>query len=275
MKQLKFLMVAFTLLMAVSLTSCLKSSDNSNGSYAHFVRVVEGTTVDGYQRHFEDYLGNKLYPTTASLLQVEATSNFKMESTHFTYIQYKPVESEKKTKAGTETAKSNDINLLSAVTCDGPKPIIAKDKAEMERLAVENAPILSLNYGRGFAPFLFDKKTLFLPVYYKMENKTEQISQHKHRLVCNLEDITSGTTDLLFYVRHDRGTDEKTEVVNVAYNGYDISTIVQRFVEVTGAEPQNVTVKVKETGEYSATMPEEYTTYTGEFKPAAPITKKN
>lgn len=275
MKQLKFLIVAFTLLMGVSLTSCLKSDDNSNKPYAHFVRVAEGTTVDGYQRHFEDYIGNKLYPTNASLLQVEAASNFKMGTTHFAYIQYKAVESEKKTKTGTETAKSLDINLLSAVTCDGPEPLMAKNKADMERLAVENAPILSLNYGSGFAPFLFDKKTLFLPIYYKMENKTEQVPQHKHRLVCNLEDITSGITDLVFYVRHDRGTDEKTEAINVAHNGYDISAVVEHFVEVTGAEPKNIIVKVKETGENLTTMPEEYTTYTGEFKPAAPINKTN
>lgn len=272
MKQLKFFMVAFTLLMGVSLTSCLKSGDNSNRPYGHFARVVEGSLGE---RHFEDYLGNKLYPTAASLMQVEAASTFKMASSHFAYIQYTPVKTEKKTKAGTETPQSYNINLSSAVTCDGPLPIIAENKAAMENLAVENAPIYSLTYSNVFPPFLFDKKTLFLSIYYKMENKVEQVSQHKHRLVCNLEDITPETTDLVFYVRHDRGTDEKTEKINVAYNGYDISAVVERFVEITHSEPKNVIVKVKETGEYSTTMPEEYTTYSGEFKPAAPITRKN
>ena len=64
--------------------------------------------------------------------------------------------------------------------------------------------------------------------------------------VCNFEGITSESTEIVFYVRHDRGTDEKNDVVNVAYNGYNIKTAIARFSALTGNEPKKVVVKVKD-----------------------------
>lgn len=279
MKQMKFLMVAFTLLMGISLTSCLNSSDNSDNTQGHFARVKRGDITSGYQDYFEDYLGNKLLPTSTSLIQVEANGNFKMSSSNFAFITYKMVEVDGTTKAETETtAKSYDINLLSAVNCDGPTPVTVEKTEDMENVAVENAPIFSLTYDNGYSPFLYDKETLFLPVYYKMENKVEQVSQHKLILVCNLEGITAESTDIVFYLRHDRGTDEKSEALNVAYNGYNIRQALARFTAATGGkEPTKVIVNVKETGAYASSneLPEKYTVYSGEFKVGSIMSKSN
>lgn len=279
MKQMKFLMVAFTLLMGISLTSCLNSDSNSDNTQAHFARVKRGDLTTGYQDYFEDYLGNKLLPTSGSLIQVEANGDFKMSSSNFAFISYKMVETAGTTKAETgTTTQSYDINLLSAASCDGPLPITVETSESMESAAVENAPIFSLTYNNGYTPFLYDKETLFLPVYYKMENKVEQVSQHKLILVCNLEGITAESTDIVFYLRHDRGTDEKSEALNVAYNGYNIRQALSRFTAATGGkEPKKVIVNVKETGAYSSSndLPEKYTIYSGEYKVGSIMNKNN
>lgn len=281
MKQLKFLMVALTLLMGISFTSCLNSDDNSDYTQQHFARVRQGDITTGYRSYFEDLAGNKLFPTTASLTQVEA-GGFKMSSADFVLIVYKLIEAEDTTKAannsGTTTPVSRDINLLGAVACDGPTPIIVEDALEMESAAVENAPIYTLNYSNGgLLPFLYDKEILFLPVWYRMENKQETLAQHKLNLICNFEDMNSESTEIVFYVRHNRGTDEKYEVINVANNGYDIKAAVDRFIAMTGKEPKTIAVKVKETGEYSSsnTLPNDYTVYRGDFKLGSEISKRN
>lgn len=279
MKQMKFLMVAFTLLMGISLTSCLNSNDNSDNTQGHFARVKRGDMTSGYQDYFEDYLGNKLLPSSTSLIQVEANGDFKMSSSNFAFITYKMIEVDGTTKAETgTTTKSYDINLLSAVNCDGPTPITVENTEDMESVVVENAPIFSLTYNNGYTPFLYDKETLFLPVYYKMENKAEQVSQHKLNLVCNLEGITAESTDIVFYLRHDRGNDEKSEALNVAYNGYNIRQALARFTALTGGkEPTKVIVNVKETGAYASSndLPEKYTVYSGDFKVGSVMTKNN
>ena len=280
MKQLKFLMAALTLLMGISLTSCLNSDSNSDNTQGHFARVKQGDMTTGYSPYFEDYAGNKLLPTVASLTQIEASGDFKMSSSNFVFITYKLAEIEKTAKSETGTTPSSyDITLLSAVACDGPTPIMVENNEAMENTVVENAPIFTLIYNASYSysPFLYDKETLFLPIYYKMENKAEQVKQHKLNLVCNFEGIASGSTEIVFYVRHDRGTDEKNEALNVAYNGYDIKTAIARFSALAGNEPKKIVIKVKETGEYSSsnTMPEEYTTYSCDFKEGSIISKNN
>lgn len=62
MKQLKFLMVAFTLLMGVSLTSCL--SDDAGESMYDGIGYVR--TKGNY---FADPDGNMYYPTPASVTE--------------------------------------------------------------------------------------------------------------------------------------------------------------------------------------------------------------
>ena len=64
MKQLKFLMVAFTLLMGVSLTSCL--SDDAGESMYDGIGYVR--TKGNY---FADPDGNMYYPTPASVTEME------------------------------------------------------------------------------------------------------------------------------------------------------------------------------------------------------------
>lgn len=272
MKQLKFMMVALTLLMGLSLTSCLNSDDTSDNTRQGLFRVK------GYMgmNYFEDTAGNKLYPTSASLTSVESSSSFKMSSTNLAYIQYRMVETEASTKAET-TPESYNITLSAAAALDGLTPIMAENTAEMESTVPENAPIVTIGMeNTAFnVPFLYDKETLFLPIVFRQANNESVVEQHKMRLVCNREEIEAGDTELVLYLRHDRGTDEKTDVMNYAYQGFNITEIVNEFTNITGGEPAKVTLSVKETGTYATEMPAASTTYSADFKPATTLIKNN
>lgn len=110
MKQLKFLMVAFTLLMGVSFTSCL-NDDAGESMYdgIGYVRTVMGS-------YFVDLYGNTYHPTMASVTEMEA-QGFKMSGTDLAQIAFKHVEDTPATKAegGTFTPQDYRIKLVSAI----------------------------------------------------------------------------------------------------------------------------------------------------------------
>ena len=74
MKQLKFLMVALTLLMGIAFTSCLNSDD---GEYDDIYGMV---LVNNYMGllSFEDAAGNTYQPTSASVTHFVANSSLKI-----------------------------------------------------------------------------------------------------------------------------------------------------------------------------------------------------
>ena len=113
MKQLKFLMVAFTLLMGVSFTSCL-NDDAGESMYdgIGYVRTVMGS-------YFIDLYGNTYHPTMASVTEMEA-QGFKMSGTDLAQIAFKYVEDTPATKAegGTFTPQDYRIKLVSAIAVD-------------------------------------------------------------------------------------------------------------------------------------------------------------
>lgn len=267
MKQLKFLMVALTLLMGISLTSCLNSDNNYDKTRQGFARVKSSMGLSW----FEDAGGNKLYPTPASLAKVQADQGFSMSSTNLALIQFTPVETEAASKTNTQESTSLDINLTGAMNCDGPQPIVVQNALEMESAATESAPIILLNTGgySYYPSYLFDKEIIMLTIFFRQTNSADKTKEHKFKLIANLEDITAESTDLILYLRHDKGTDDGKEASNFVYSGYDIREAVSEFTGITGKEPQKIKIKVKETGEYSSsdnTLPKDYKEYSCEYK---------
>ena len=106
MKQLKFLMVAFTLLMGVSFTSCL-NDDAGESMYdgIGYVRTVMGS-------YFVDLYGNTYHPTMASVTEMEA-QGFKMSGTDLAQIAFKYVEDTPATKAEGGTFTPQDYRIMS------------------------------------------------------------------------------------------------------------------------------------------------------------------
>lgn len=113
MKQLKFLMVAFTLLMGVSFTSCL-NDDAGESMYdgIGYVRTVMGS-------YFVDLYGNTYHPTMASVTEMEA-QGFKMSGTDLAQIAFKYVEDTPATKAEGSTLYSAGLSYkVSQCNCCG------------------------------------------------------------------------------------------------------------------------------------------------------------
>lgn len=85
MKQLKFLMVALTLLMGVSLTSCLDSGD-SGSTYDEGLYLRTQNYMGSC--FFVDLEGNRYYPTPASLAAM-TNSGFKAENADLVIVYFK------------------------------------------------------------------------------------------------------------------------------------------------------------------------------------------
>lgn len=92
-----------------------------------------------------------------------------------------------------------------------------------------------------------------------MADKKEALSQHTMNLVYVADEVSESSKELVFYLRHDRGTDEKAEVATYRNKAYRIEYILENFKEKTGNYPTKITIKAK-TGN-DTTLPKEYTNY--------------
>lgn len=265
MKQLKFLMVAFTLLMGVSFTSCL-NDDAGESMYdgIGYVRTVMGS-------YFVDLYGNTYHPTMASVTEMEA-QGFKMSGTDLAQIAFKNVEDTPATKAegGTFTPQDYRIKLVSAIAVDSysTKHVSSVENMEAEAMP-ETAPIVTLeptdNYGQTYKPWMYGAEMLVLPISWKMENKMENkeemLKQHTMELVYIEDESNESSTELVFYLRHNKGTDTKTDVFAVRNKAYDVKKIMSDFKEKHGSYPTTIRIKAK-TDMDGAKLPEKYTDYT-------------
>ena len=258
MKQLKFLMVAFTLLMGVSFTSCL-NDDAGESMYdgIGYVRTVMGN-------YFVDLYGNTYHPTMASVTEMEA-QGFKMSGTDLAQIAFKYVEDTPATKAegGTFTPQDYRIKLVSAIAVDSysTKHVSSVENMEMEAIP-ETAPIVILeptdNYGQTYKPWMYGAEMLVLPISWKMENKEEMLKQHTMELVYINDESNESSTELVFYLRHNKGTDTKTDVFAVRNKAYDVRQIMSDFKGKHGSYPTTIRIKAK-TDMDGAKLPEKYT----------------
>lgn len=264
MKQLKFLMVAFTLLMGVSFTSCL-NDDAGESMYdgIGYVRTVMGS-------YFVDLYGNTYHPTMASVTEMEA-QGFKMSGTDLAQIAFKNVEDTPATKAegGTFTPQDyriKSIKLVSAIAVDSysTKHVSSVENMEAEAMP-ETAPIVTLeptdNYGQTYKPWMYGAEMLVLPISWKMENKEEMLKQHTMELVYIEDESNESSTELVFYLRHNKGTDTKTDVFAVRNKAYDVKKIMSDFKEKHGSYPTTIRIKAKIDMD-GAKLPEKYTDYT-------------
>ena len=271
MRKIKSLMlVALTLIMGLSRTSCLDSGETSSISYA-YLRVKGMMGVNW----FEDALGNRLYPTTASLTQVESSMDFKMSETNLAYIAFEFIEDEEgegtQSLSESTSPQSYTIDLKAAQSLDGPEVVISQTLADMEYDAPENAPVNTLSLSSGYGtddivPYLYDLETLILPIQFNLTNAQEEFEMHRLVLACSLEEMQEGATDLVFYLRHNRGEDEGREVYYSQWYAYDIRYAVEEFQIATGAQPKQIIVKAHEDINQTGEIPADYTEYEIEYK---------
>lgn len=245
--------------MGVSFTSCLDSGDGEStyDGYGYF-RTQSYMGICS----FVDLDGNRYYPTAESLAAM-TSKGFKAESADLVIMYFKWADEPSGEGGSSSTATDRNIVLVSITPIDSYKAKSLSSEAELE--SYENAPIVTLNpavnsyYGGTLEPSLYGPQMVVLPVAWKMENKAETLAQHTFTLAY-VEEAQQNSSELVLYLCHDKGTDEKTDITNVAFKAFDIQSLMEMIKSQTGSYPSKVTIKAK-TNTDGTTMPDDYTSY--------------
>lgn len=212
MKQLKFLMVALTLLMGISLTSCLSESEPSTES-AVFAKLY--STYGSYT--FKTMDGYTITPSYASIASLEgrgqSISKFVGDVVWFHYdFATATVDETKKTL--TDVTAKNIVKMNNAIEVVHGT---AADKAVND--SIENAPILSLEGTSMSSPaFVFDQTTLLLNVNYTVTKQENYVS-----LVYYTDEPEDNGDVLRLHLRYNtKGKDVQGGItsLNLGMNGY-------------------------------------------------------
>ena len=252
MKQLKFLMIASTLLVGISLTSCLNSNSEYTPQVGGFVKISEGsmfgtafTMLDGL---------TKINPTAASLASAASNMGFKPENTNIAYVMGTYDESLNPNIAESKEYKS--VNLTYAISLDD-KTVITERGAAND--SVNRAPIININNSTDLSSadkdfhkpwFFYDKTTLMLPINYFVY----KAGAHKFTLVYYPEDNANGNKTLKLYLRHYDAGDKSTstnslnnsgQLPYIYYYAYDLRNIFMSYSRAVNSSeyPSSVTIE--------------------------------
>lgn len=243
MKQLKFLMIAFTLLMGISLTSCLNSESDPYSYGQGYVKAYSSMYGTTYFK-IDDIT---ITPTSSSVSSLLAGGiDVSKMVGHVVYISYRW------DPAVTEIADPKDIqgvDLRGALDLNNTTEIVYEKGAAND--SVNNATIMKLGISESsdVKPSFFDKTTLLLPVNYFMNNKVHYLSLMYYP---SEEDAT-----LKLYLHHNAKGDETSNTTSYQYaqqgylgffhKAYDLRRIFSEYERVTGnTEPTTVEIITKE-----------------------------
>lgn len=268
------MVAVLTLVMGLSMTSCLDTENSGTAWDMYGIFRIYNT----YGTYFlKDSGGNSYYPTAASQAQLEA-QGFRLSENNMIFAYVKFVEEETTTKADNtdNTPITRDVELLSVMPLDGEEVEVSSTKEVMEMDVPETAPIVTVDFSSYTStdvgvliakPLLFDLETLLIPVRFNLSNSNELFQKHKLVLACSMDEMTEGSTDLVFYLRHDKGEDDGISYITDQTLGYNISNAVSNFRMLTGVEqPTKIIIKTHEDANQTGEIPEEYTTYEIEYK---------
>lgn len=243
MKQLKFLMIAFTLLMGISLTSCL-NSESDPYSYGGGYAKVRSYLGMGISFTSDDVT---ITPTTASVssLLAQGVDVSKMTG-HVVYISYRW------DPTVTEISNPKDIKnveLMAVLDLNNTTEVVYEKGAAND--SVNNAAIIKLGISESseIKPSFFDKTTLLLPVNYFMYNAIHYLTLVYYP---NEDDTT-----LKLYLHHNAKKDETSNTTSYNYaqqgylgffnKAYDLSKIIDEYMRTTNAVyPTTVEIITKE-----------------------------
>lgn len=243
MKQLKFLMIAFTLLMGISLTSCL-NSESDPYSYGY-----------GYAKAYSNMMGTSSFrmgdatitPTAASVssLLAQGVDVSKMDE-HVVYISYRW------DPAVTEISDPKDIrnvDLMGALDLNNTTEVVYEKGAPND--SVNNAAIIKLGVSESseIKPSFFDENTLLLPTNYFMYGTIHYLSLIYYP---NEDDTT-----LKIYLHHNAKKDESSNTTSYNYaqqgylgffhKAYDMRRIFSEYMRTTNSsKPTTVEIITKE-----------------------------
>lgn len=229
MKHLKFLMVAFTFLMGISLTSCMGESDPT------VTQATFGKIVGSFPAAIETPLGIKFTATND-------LSGQTLYPGDYVYFQYSYNSDLQKVDQNTKNIDAT-ITIVAKITNKSAIP--ADDKGE----SYENVTILQIGDGPnadpyyGLQPFYYDKSKLILPVLFLSKG---EVTGHDFNLVYSQGAIEADDTEIVFYLRH-RSSDTKPDKNAGLYLLYDLYGALEEFKVTTGNKPVNIVIYANET----------------------------
>lgn len=256
MKQVKFLMVALTILMGAMVTSCMDGEENTIVQGLEPMRVNSGYM--GMPSTFISGSGIEVVPSNSTMAD-DLPSDTKMA---YVYYQY-----DRALQTITENTESIKVELLAKPQrIDAPLVVVANEEDPQDAKATHTVTTLSFN-GGYLTPFIFPVSEdvspsrlaeyfLIVPVSYKIKSVTKQeefdaeLKLHSLTAVCYAEEM-SGTT-LTLHLRHainepvDPDKEVSRTVDQVEYKGYDLANAIENFRQKVGHLPTKVVVKAME-----------------------------
>lgn len=237
MKQLKFLMVALTLLMGISLTSCLGESDPTRGDLRPLKLVNTYPFTFQYPNDGMNE-GLKVVATNSSEL-LASSEALNMRIGDIIYISYTYNSDEQ-----TVTTQTKEVNakVVFALTNNSSNlsanaESVVLDNAGTEE-PYENATINAIGdpSNRG-EMFYYDKNTIIIALAYLGE-KDDYISKHRFTLVYDQNDENSKKDGVMnLYLRH-YNSEEKPNQNVPSLKAFDI----RHFIALYGETPTKIRI---------------------------------
>lgn len=205
MAKFKNWMVALTLIMGVSFTSCMDSEDNSMRSGTVMAKLHDGGFMGMSDYYFETLDGITIRPTSASIKDVEA-AGFKFSESNGEIVQIWYQWDSEEVIIPEGATEVEGVTLAGISSLDSPVEIVY-NKGEAND-SISDTPIISLEYEVNseykYEPYYWDRTTLVLPIEYYLQSKP-----HSFTLVFYPEEErTDGVAKL--YLRHRKGGDSMT-----------------------------------------------------------------
>ena len=246
MKQVKLFAVALTLLLGISLTSCLNTESDP------IVTVpVYGECVNYYPPTFSMASGQQVVLSGT-------TETFTPGNMYFFYFQYDSTQQSAEAESITGTLYAGSTaSDLTAKGSEGPISESSYSQANAPMFALSG--YISVIYGGAgnIEPFVgFDNKWLFLPMAYWIkvvsdedEQKIE-LDKHTFVLTYTLDEVKNGDTELVLTLNHvvADGSEENVERKSSYYAGlkaYNLSYAIYAFQGKAGVKPTRLKVVTK------------------------------
>lgn len=233
MKQLKFLMIAFTLLMGISLTSCIGEGDPTVSN------VTFGKITESFPR---------LVIETPGGIKFNAVNETDMGLYTGDYVYFQFSYDSDLQKVDNNT-KSIDATITIFEKMTYRPAVAAADKGEnfenVTLIQMGDGPEVNSNYGIKF--LYYDKSKLIVPLIFLVkEASKEALGKHEFTLVFNEEEVKAGASEIVFYLRH-KSSDTEAKKAVLSYKMFDINRALEQFVAKAGNKPTKVVIYTNET----------------------------
>ena len=239
MKQMKFLLVALmTVLMGMSVTSCMNGDDNTIYTGPAFAKCVSTYPAATFE------LANGQRLVVNELMMADLIQ----DNIYFFYYQFDTAQ---------QPANSQTLNV-TLYAGSTPTSISAKSTEGPEKAADYNeatAPLYTFNSDTSTQPGILFDQYLVIPIMYWVkvestdEKQKEELNKHSFILTYDFTNVKSGDTTLELTLNHviKDGSEETVDrnKYTSTYKAYKLDRAISDFKAAGGAEPTKIKVNAK------------------------------